>query len=371
MPRIATNCFSDEVAADKVHPSHRAAGARIHHHRRHLMHLPPTALPRRSVLKLATGAMLAANTGWSWAQQGALPAQARIFVGFPPGGAPDIVARRLAQDLTGRLAQAVIVENRPGAGSRIALDAARQAPPDGLTLLLSPAGIVATNPHTYKRLNYKPFEDLTPITLTNTLTFGFAVGPAVPPQVRDVRSFAAWARSQPGTVAFASPAAGAPPHFVGDHLSRTLDLGLTHVPYRGSAPAFNDLFGAAIAAISITVGDLIVHHQAGKLRILGVSGMQRSPFAPAVPTFAEQGIKGLERDDWFGLYIAGKAAPEVVQRLSAITRAVQTGPDYQKALRERNLEPAWSTPEELDKRGREDLVHWGPIIKATGFEADS
>jgi tripartite-type tricarboxylate transporter receptor subunit TctC len=334
------------------------------------MNTPRTALRRRTILKLASTSAFGLGIGQALAQA-ELPSQARIFVGFPPGGAPDIVARRLAQDLTGKLAKTVIVENRPGAGSRIALDAARQAPPDGLTLLLSPAGIVATNPHTYKRLNYKPFEDLTPITLTNTLTFGFAVGPMVPPQVRDVASFAEWVKTQPGSIVFASPAAGAPPHFIGDHLSRTLKLSLTHAPYRGAAPAFNDLFGGSIAAISLTLADLVQYHAAGRLRILGVSGDKRSPFAPTISTFAEQGIKGLERDDWFGLYIGGKATPAVVKRLSDITRAVQQGPDYQKALRDRYLEPAWSTPEALDKRGRDDMVHWGPIIKASGFEADS
>lgn len=303
--------------------------------------------------------------------QTTLPAQARIFVGFPPGGAPDLVARRLAEQLSGKLATTVIVENRPGAGSRIALDAARQTAPDGLTLLLSPAGIVSTNPHTYSKLNYDPFKDLTPIALTNTLTFGFAVGPAVPASVTDVASFAKWVKAQPpGSVSFGSPAAGAPPHFIGDALSRSLDLNLTHVPYRGAAPAFNDLYGSSIAAISLTLADLVKPAEAKKLRIIGVSGAKRSPFAPDVPTFAEQGLKNLDRDDWFGLYIVGQPTPEVVQRLSALTKEVQTGAVYQKALRDSFLEPAWSTPAELDKRGHDDLAYWGPIIKATGFKAE-
>jgi tripartite-type tricarboxylate transporter receptor subunit TctC len=300
-----------------------------------------------------------------------MPSQARIFVGFPPGGAPDIVARRLADVLTGKLATTVIVENRPGAGSRIALDAARQLPPDGLTLLLSPAGIVATNPHTFKKLNYDPFKDLTPIALTNTLTFGFAVGPAVPAQVRDVATFATWVKGQPGSIAFGTPAAGAPPHFIGDWLSRSLKLGLTHVPYRGGGPAFNDLFGGSIASLSLTLGDMVKHHESGRLRIIAVSGEKRSAFAPQIRTFAEQGVQGLERDDWFGLYVGGQASPEVVKRLSAITREAQLGEVYQKALRESYLEPAWSTPEGLDQLGRKDNAHWAPIIKASGFIADT
>lgn len=300
-----------------------------------------------------------------------MPPLARIIVGFTAGGSPDYVARRLAEGLTGKLAASVVVENKPGAGSRVALDAARQLPPDGLTLLLSPAGIVTTNPHTYRKLNYDPVKDLTPITVTNTLTLGFAVGPAVPPQVRDIAGFAAWAKGQSGTIAFGSPAAGAPPHFVGDWLGRSLKLGLTHVAYRGGAPALNDLFGGSIASMSLTLGDLIKPAEAKRLRILAVTGNKRSEFAPDVATFAEQGIKGLDRDDWFGLYVVGQAAPEVVQRLSAITKEVQGGAVYQKAMRNNFLNPAWGTPQELAQRGQDDLAHWGPIIKASGFTADS
>jgi tripartite-type tricarboxylate transporter receptor subunit TctC len=331
------------------------------------MNPEPRCLRRRDLLAAAA----AAAVTFPARAQSELPATARVIVGFAPGGAPDIVARRLADLLAGRLARAVVVENRPGAGSRIALDAARQLPPDGLTLLLSPAGIVTTNPHTYRQLNYDPFKDLTPIALTTTLSFGFAVGPAVPASVRDVAGFAAWARGRRGTVAFASPAAGAPPHFVGDWLSRSLELGLTHVPYRGGGPALTDLFGGNVAAICLTLGDLVRHAEAGRLRIIGVAGSGRSPFAPDAPTFAEQGVAGLDRDDWFGLYVGGQAPHAVVHRLSQITREVQTGEAYRKALRDSFLQAAWSTPEELDRRGREDSAHWGPIIRASGFMVDS
>jgi tripartite-type tricarboxylate transporter receptor subunit TctC len=323
--------------------------------------------PHRRFLLAGLAGLAVAPAAWA---QPAPPAIARILVGFAPGGSPDIVARRLADLLAGRLARAVVVENRPGAGSRIALDAARQLPPDGLTLLLSPAGIVTTNPHAYRQLNYDPFTDLTPITLTTTLRFGFAVGPAVPPAVRDVASFAAWVRSQSGAVAFASPAAGAPPHFVGDRLSRSLELGLIHAPYRGGGAALNDLFGGNVAAICLTLGDLVQHAEVGRLRIIGVAGAARSPFAPDAPTFAEQGVPGLDRDDWFGLYVAGQAAPAVVRRLSDLTRELQTSEAFRTALRNSFLEAAWSTPEELDRRGREDHAYWGPIIRASGFTAD-
>jgi tripartite-type tricarboxylate transporter receptor subunit TctC len=323
-------------------------------------------LDRRLLLAAAAG--LAAP---ALAQQPALPPLARIIVGFPPGGAPDIVARRLAELLPGKLAQAVVVDNRPGAGSRIALDVARQSPPDGLTLLLSPAGIITTNPFAYSRLNYDPLRDLTPIALTTRVSFAFAVGPAVPAEVRDVASFATWVRARSGLVAFASPAAGAPPHFVGDFLSRSLQIELSHAAYRGSGPALTDVLGGNVAAICLTLGDLVQYSLSGRLRVLGVAGSGRSPFLPDAVTFAEQGVDGLDRDDWFGLYIVGQAAAPVVQRLSDITRQVQLGAAYQRTLRESFLQPEWSTPEELDRRGREDQAYWGPIIRASGFTADS
>jgi tripartite-type tricarboxylate transporter receptor subunit TctC len=325
---------------------------------------------RRMLMSWSAAALGLAGVG-ARAQSAGLPALGKIYVGFPPGGAPDIVARRLADLLQGKLATTMVVENRPGAGGRIALDGARQTPPDGLTLLLSPAGIVTTNPHTYRKLNYDPFKDLAPITLTHTISIAFAVGPAVPDSVQDLKGFAAWARAQSAPVTFGSPAAGAPPHFVGDWLGRSLNLNLTHVPYRGGAPAFNDLFGGSISGLALTAGDFVKHVEGKRLRVIGVTGSKRNADLPNVGTFAEQGVKGLERDDWFGLYIAGNPTPELVQRLSSITREVQTGEAYRRTLRENYLEPAWSTPQELERRGREDHAHWAPIIKASGFVADA
>ena len=325
---------------------------------------------RRRLLQSAMLGTANFSLGFSWAQKKELPAIARIIVGFPAGGAPDIIARRMAEQLTGKLAVSVVVDNRPGAGSRIALDFARQVPADGLTLLLSPAGIVATNPHSFKKLNYDPFKDIVPISLASTITFGFAVGPAVPTSVTTLADFTNWVKTQPVGVSYGSPAAGAPPHFIGEWLSLRLKLGLTHIPYRGAAPAFLDLFGGRIAALSLTLGDMVKHAEAGRLRIIGVSGLKRSPFAPNIPTFSEQGVSGLERDDWFGVYIAGKPSNQVITDTSNVVRQALTSPQYQKSLRDAYLAPAWSSPKELDQRGRDDYNHWGPLVAASGFVAD-
>ena len=326
---------------------------------------------RRTLIKLGLVApsLLGFGLDRAWAQN--LPDTARIVVGFPPGGAPDLVARRLAEQLTGKLAKAVIVDNRPGAGGRIAVDIARQSPPDGSTLLLNPAGVLTINPHIYKKLNYDPFKDFTPLSLAAVIDFGFGVGPAVPSDVKNIADFALWAKANMGKVSFGSPAAGAPPHFVGDALSRSLGLNMTHVPYRGGAPALNDLMGGQVAAVVLTLGDMIQNAKAGRLRLLASSGSARSRFAPQVATFTEQKVAGLEQRDWFGIYIAGTPSAEVAGRVGAVVRAALGSGDYNQSLAVGGIEAASSSAEELDRLARRDLDRWESIVKASGFVAES
>ncbi len=326
---------------------------------------------RRITLQFCFAAMALTGLAAQVINAQILPETARIVVGFPPGGAPDLVARRLADQLAGKLAKVVIVDNRPGASGRIAVDIARQSPPDGLTLLLNPAGVLTINPHSFKKLNYEPFKDFTPISLAAMIDFGFAVGPGVPPDVKTIADFAVWAKANPGKVTFGSPSAGAPPHFVGDVLSRSQGLGMTHVPYRGATPALNDLMGGQISALVLTLGDLIQQSKAGRLRILAASGPARSRFAPELPTFAEQKIAGLAQRDWFGVYVAGTPSPEVMSKVSTTVRAALASPEYSRALAVGGIEAASSTSQELDKLGRVDLDMWGPIVKASGFSADN
>ena len=333
-----------------------------------------TPIHRRSALSksLAFGAA----SSWVWgllpknAGAQSLPETARSLVGYPPGGGIDLIARRIAEQLAGKLARSVIVDNRPGAAGRIAVDIAKQSPPDGLTLLLNPAGVLTINPHTYKKSNYDPFKDFTSISLAALIDFGFAVGPAVPASVANIADFIVWARSNLGKVTYGSPAAGAPPHFVGDLLSRQFNLQMTHVPYRGGAPAMTDLIGGQISAVVLTLGDLIQPAKAGKIRILASSGPVRSPFATDVPTFGEQKVSGLDMRDWFGLFVAGSASPEVAAKTIALVRPVLASPQYAQSLAVLGIEAASSTPQEVDRMVRADYARWGEIVKASGFVAD-
>lgn len=329
-----------------------------------------TEINRRQALQMGLSfASSAATVSSVFAQN--FPENAKILVGFPPGGAPDLIARRLAEQLTGKLARAVIVDNRPGAGGRIAADVARQAAPDGLTLLLNPAGMLTINPHVYTKLNYDPFKDFAPISLAANIDFGFAIGPSVPSTVKTLADFVTWAKLNKGKVSFGSPAAGAPPHFVGDALSRAFKLEMTHVPYRGATPALNDLLGGQIASLVLTLGDMVAHAKAGKLRLLASSGLVRSKFAPTVPTFSEQRVAGLDRRDWFGIYIAGAPSLEVRARTWALVQAALASTAYSDSLAVSSIEATSSSPAELEALARRDFESWRSVVKASGFTADN
>ncbi len=333
-----------------------------------------TAINRRSAVKAALGAtgLWAIGAAPATAQIVAqtLPESARIVVGFPPGGGVDLIARRLADQLTGKLARSVVVDNRPGAAGRIAVDIARQSPTDGTTLLLNPAGVLTINPHTYKKSNYDPFKDFTSISLAALIDFGFAVGPAVPPEVKNVADFAKWAKANIGKVTYGSPAAGAPPHFVGDVLSRFLALEMTHVPYRGGTAALTDLIGGQISGVVLTLGDLIQPAKAGRLRLLASTGPARSKFAPDVPTFSEQNVPGLDMRDWFAVCMVGTAPADVTARVVPMVRAALASPQYLQGLATIGIEAASSTPQEVDRLVRVDYERWAAIVKASGFVAD-
>lgn len=323
---------------------------------------------RRSLLK--RGAAACAAGPWLRAAQAqAVPDMARIVVGFPAGGTPDLIARRLADGLTGRLAKAVIVDNRPGAGGRIACDVARQSPADGQTLLINGAAVIAINPHIDSRLNYDPFKDFAPLSLAAVFDLGLAVGAGVPPEVMNLAQFAAWSKANRGRVSYGTPGPGTPPHFVGDALSRRLGLELLHVPYRGGPAALNDAAGGQLSAVILNLGDLVA--QGSRLRVVAVTGPSRSRFAPQVATFAEQNMPGLDQRTWFGAYIAGRPAPAVVARVAPAVKAAVSSRDYILALNNLYMEAAASSPGELDRLGRADHAYWGPLIKASGFRADS
>ena len=323
---------------------------------------------RRHFIQLALGSAVSTLPLFGHAQ---MAESAKILAGFAPGGTVDTLARRVATKLAGSYARSVVVENRPGAGGQIAVSALKAAAPDGNTMLVTPMSMLGIYPHTYRKLPYDPVADLTPVSLGVEFDMGFAVGPLVPASVTSVPEFLAWCAANRTQANFGSPAPGSVPHFVGVLIGRAGTVELQHVGFRGSQPAILDMLGGQIAAVSAPVGEFLPHVAGGKLRILATSGAKRNKFVPNVPTLVEQGFKDLVYGEWFGFFMPGKAAPDVVQRANSAVRTALASSEVIDGLASMGLDARSSTPAELAALLKADGERWGPIVKSIGFTAES
>ncbi|QQS13785.1 MAG: Bug family tripartite tricarboxylate transporter substrate binding protein [Rhodospirillales bacterium] len=330
--------------------------------RRHLIHAAGAT---------AVATSLGSFPGVAGAQAGPLET-VKIVTGFPPGGTSDTLCRRVAEGIKGTAyAKAAIVENKPGAGGQIAVQSMKGAATDGSVLLQTPASMLMIYPHIYKSLAYNAFTDVTAVSLGCTFDFGFCVGPAVPDSVKTIADFLTWCKANPGKANYGSPAAGSVPHFIGVLLGQAGGVDLKHAPYRGSAPAVQDLVAGQLQAVSAPVGEFTQQANAGKIRFLGVSGAARSRFAPNVPTFAEQGYKDLVFSEWFGFFAPGGTPEPVVRRANEALRAALALREVIDGLAVMGLEVKSSTPQELATLLKDSYDRWGPIVKRIGFSADS
>jgi tripartite-type tricarboxylate transporter receptor subunit TctC len=321
-------------------------------------------------------AALAASFALCAAAAGPAPALAqdkidkpvRILVGFAPGGTADIIARVVAEKMSGTLGQPVIVENRPGAIGRIAADAVKAAAPDGTVLMVQPIGPMAVVPHVYKDITYDPLKDFTPVAIGATFQFAIAAGPMS--GAKTWNEFAAWAKANPGKAGYATSGAGSLPHFFGVLLGKGIGVEMVHVPYKGSAAYANDLLGGQVASAVDAIADLTELHRAGKVKILASSGAKRSTAVPDVPTFSELGVQGVEAMGWFGFFAPAKTPKAIVDALNgAINKALQS-PDVAAKLSGLGMDPATGTPEQFAKILADDYNKWGPIVKASGFKPE-
>ena len=326
-------------------------------------------IDRRRLIQASAALLLPGAAGLARAQ--APFETVRIVTGFPPGGTSDTISRRVAAKMAPGYGRSVVVENRTGAGGQIAVQAVRTMPADGTAILQTPMSMLGVYPHIYRKLPYDPVADLTPATLGATFDFGFAVGPAVPDSVRDLPGFLAWCKANPDKANFGSPAAGSVPHFIGVLLGRSAGVDLKHVPYRGTQPAILEMIGGQLQSVSGPIGEFTQHVAAGKCRLLAATGATRSRFAPNTPTMLEQGLRDMAFSEWFGFFLPGKAAPEVVQRANAALSAALAHKDTVDGLAVMGLEATSSTPAELGARLKADTERWGPIVKSIGFTADS
>ena len=319
---------------------------------------------RRALLALCVGA---AALGVAHAQGSeGLSGPVRLVVGFPAGGAGDIIARVVADKIAGPLGVTVIVENKPGAGGRVAAELLKAAPADGRTVLITPLAPIVIAPLTFQKLNYKPDTDFVPVAQLVKFPLSLAVGKDSPNT--SLKDLVAWFKAHPQQASFGTSAAGSQLHFLGLMFGQAAHVDLVHVPYQGGAPLVTDLIGGQVP--SAIDAFPLEFHKAGKIRLLASSGESRSPLLPDVPTFKEQGYPTVVGEAWFGAFMSAKTSPALVQRVSeAMASAVQQ-PDVRQKLAAAGLEATGLKAPEFARLVAADQARWKPVIEVSGFKGD-
>jgi tripartite-type tricarboxylate transporter receptor subunit TctC len=312
------------------------------------------------IILLAVTALFAASA----AAQDSL----KILVGFPAGAGLDTMTRLVAEKMRASLGMPVVVENKPGAGGRIVMDALKSGPADGSQIVMTPLVTVVTAPHVFNDLRYDAFKDFVPVAHVADFLFAFAVGPSVPSQ--SVKDYVELVKQDSKWGNYASAAPGSLPHFFSILFAQKAGISMNHIGYKGTAPALTDLMGGQIASFMGTVSDTLAHHNGGKIRILATSGAKRAEQLPAVPTFRELGYD-IEGAGWYAAYGPAGMPKEAVERYSkAIIAAVQS-PDIKQRLATYGMVPTGLPPAELARIHKRDYDLWGPVIKASGFKPGS
>ena len=326
-------------------------------------------LNRRDFVRTAGALIALGGTAWPALVRSQGLDACKLVVGFPPGGTVDVLARRVADKLRGGYAKAAVVENKPGAAGQIGVITLKDSSPDGSVMLLTPSSMLSIYPYTYPKLQYK-LEDVAPVSVAAYINHGLAIGPAVPENVQTLKDFFAWARSNAEKASYGSPGAGSMPHLIGVLLAKASGIDLRHIPYRGAAPGVQDLLGGQISSFAGPIGDFIPHAKSGKLRVLAISGVQRSPFLPGAPTLRELGYSITMRE-WYGFFLPGKASPDTIRRASAGLQAALSQPDVVESGKQFGLEVESCSAPALAELLKADANEWRQLIREIGFTAES
>lgn len=319
---------------------------------------------KRFMAPAAFAALTLAAAAWPALAQDKQPL--KILVGFPPGGSADVIARLVADAMRDDFSQ-VIVENRPGAGGRIALNAVKNARPDGQTVIVLPSGPMVMFPHVYRKLEFDVLKDFTPVSLLARFQFGVVAGPAS--GVKTLPELLAKGKADAKHATYGTAGPGTLPHFMGVLLEQSTGVTFTHVPFQGSSPANTALLGGHVAYKFDVVSETAEHHKAGKVRILAVTGPRRDPQVPEVPTLKEQGVD-MEATAWFGMYGPANLPRDTLQRLEKAVAGAVHKPALHERLAKLGYEPVGSTSAELGEVQRADLARWEKPIKSTGVTLD-
>ncbi len=319
-------------------------------------------LLRRCLPWLAAAALLAPAHGADW------PAKpVKVIVNFPAGGAADQIARAVAQPLQEQLKQPVVVENRAGANGTLGGELVARAPADGYTLLMSSGGMVSVNPHLYARMSFDPAKDLVPVAAAARVLVFLVTRPTLPPA--DIGQFVAHLKANPGKLSYGSPGNGSSPHLAGEMFKSQAGVFALHVPYRGAAPALQDLLAGQID-YAFDPGIALTHVRSGKLRLLAVGSPKRSPQFPNVPTLDEAGLRGFDADTVFGFYAPAGTPAEVVALLNAQINRTLALPAVQERIAALGGEAMPGTPAAFQQRAAADSQRFGAVIRERRIAAE-
>ena len=300
------------------------------------------------------------------AQEGYPSKPVRIVVPYPAGGVADLLPRVVGEKLSQKWGQPVVIDNKPGASGNIGMAEAGRAAPDGYTLVLAPTGNLTVNQSLFANLPFDVARDFTPVTLLAQSPNVLVVHPSVP--AKSLRELVDYAKANPGKLNFASPGEGSGAHLAGELLNLEAGIRTTHVPYKGMAPAVNDLLGGNVQMMFAGVSSALQHVKGGKLVALAVASPRRNPQLPDVPTVAESGLPGFDVTSWYGIVVRSGTPPGVVQKIRRdMAEALQAG-DVQSRLAGLGLEPVGNTPEEFAALIRAETQKWGDIVKKAGIK---
>jgi tripartite-type tricarboxylate transporter receptor subunit TctC len=320
----------------------------------------PKRAKRRQFMRTTAGAALASAIPSALAQS----ATGKVLVGFAAGGSLDILARIAAEGLSAKLGKQFIVENKVGASGRLAVEGTKNAKPDGDTLLVCPQGPLTLFPYIFKNLKFDPFKDLTPIARLSTFDVAISVGPSS--GVDSIQKFAAWVKSNPDKANFGSSGAGTLLHFTGISLAQKIGAPMTHIGYKGSAPAVVDLIAGSVPMVVSPMSDVLENHKAGRLKIVAISSSQRSLLAPDIPTLKESGID-VEVPGWFALYGPTGMSADLVKKYNQALLETLAPPAVKDRLNKMGMVSAVISPEETAQIQRKEHLMWGPLVKASSF----
>lgn len=293
----------------------------------------------------------------------------RIVVGFAPGGSTDLTARIFAQELNKLWNSQVIVDNRPGASGMIGAEVAAKSAPDGYTWLVSPQTSIVVAPLIFKKVNYDPARDFATVSVIGSTPQLLVVHPSLP--VKNFREFSAFVKTHAKNLSFASGGFGSTPHMAGELLNSSLQVRVTHVPYKGENPGVADLLGGQIPYMFSNFPVVFPHVKSGRLRAMAITSPQRSPLASEFPTVAESGIPGFDTATWSGLYLPAATPRDIVQNVHAAIHKIQTAPEFRKRMLEQGIDQSSAdTPEKHAAFVKAEFLRWGKVIREAGVKVE-